>query len=206
MRLWTQKYALTALCFLATLFAGGIAQAEGEARVTKSQVPTARVDFLVTVPHFLDIRLSPSTGRFEETSALLEKVRNGGSRSRGSASTDATALRVDGVRIASNRGQVMVGMRSDEVVEAGLPLRGVSDEQQQRGPRSVLRAVAFVAEGRPGLRETGALAAPNRAGVTQVATAWLRAYSREPGLMPAVARAQPAHEIVPTATYIAVVP
>jgi hypothetical protein len=205
-RLWTQRYVLTALCSFATLFGGGLAQAEGDAKVTQSRVPTARVDFHVTVPHFLDIRLSPSTGGAERGSAVLEQVRIAGSPTLRSAVAEATALRVDGVRIASNRGQVMLSIRSDDYPEFDSQLRGVSSEESRLGPHNVLRAVAFVTDGRPGLRKAGVLPAPNRAGVTQAKTAWLRAYSREAGFVPAVARSQAGEAIVPTATYIAVVP
>lgn len=206
MRLRPKRYVLTALCSFATLFVGGIAQAEGDAKVTNGRIPTAHVDFRVTVPHFLDIRLSPSAGTAEGGSAVLEQVRNSGSATLRSAVAEATALRVDGVRIASNRGQVILSMRSDDFAEVASQQRGVSSEESRLGPRNVLRAVAFATEGRPGLRKAGVLPAPNRAGVTQAKTAWLRAYSREAGLVPAVARAQGGEVIVPAAIYIAVVP
>jgi hypothetical protein len=184
----------------------GIAQAEGDSKATNGRIPTAHVDFRVTVPHFLDVRLSPSIGTAERGSAVLEQVRNTGSATLRSAVAEATALRVDGVQIASNRGQVMLSMRSDDFADAASQLRGVSSEESRVGPHSVLRAVAFATEGRPGLRKAGVLPAPNRAGVTQARTAWLRAYSREAGLVPAVARDQGGEATVPAATYIAVVP
>lgn len=206
MRLWPQRYVLTALCTFATVLACGIARAEGDVKVANGRIPTAHVDFHVTVPHFLDIRLSPSAGTVEGGSAVLEQVRNAGSATLRSAIAEATALRVDGVRVTSNRGQVMLSMRSDDFAEVASQQRGVSSEESRLGPHSFLRAVAFATEGRPGLRKAGVLPAPNRAGITQAKTAWLRAYSREPGLVPAVARAQGGEATIPVATYIAVVP
>ncbi len=208
MQLWPQKYALAVVCVVAALLASPVTQAEGDAKAANGRIPIARVDFSVTVPHFLDVRVSPSTSATEAASAIFEKVRDEGSESVRGAIAAAATLRVDSVRIASNRGQVMAGLQSDEPGDAGARLRRVSLSSQDFQPRIALRAVAFAVEGSQRLRDTGFLPAPGRAGVTQLRTAWLRAYtaSGEAGLIHAIATARPAEASVPAATYTVVVP
>jgi len=188
------------------VFATGTARAERGGNGAGKGISTSRVDFLVTVPHFLDIRLSPSNGAPEEASALLEKVRNGGGQPLRDAVGEAGALRVDSVRVASNRGQVVLTMRSDFRRTDSPQLHDVSYQEPRLEPQYFLYAVASAAEGHPGVWRAGAVPAPDRAGVTQTKTAWLRAYSRNAGFVRAVARTQSADQTAPTAIYTVVVP
>jgi len=204
MRLWPQRFALIAFCSLASLCAAWTVRAEQGVKGAGTRASVARVDFRVTVPHFLDLRVRSSPNATEAASAVLQKVRYDGSGPLRVALADASVLRIDGVRIASNRGQVMISLRSDESGQSGAAMRDASDVQRF-GQRNLLRAVAFAAEGRP-LREVSVLPGPNRAGVTQLRTAWLRAYSHEPGLVHAVASLRPVEEVVPPATCVAAVP
>jgi hypothetical protein len=202
MRPWKMKCALIALYALPALTVGAVAHAEGDTKTVRSGHPTARVDFRVTVPHYLDIRVAPLAGATQAAATLLEKVRNSGLSLPG-AIGDAAALSVDTVSVASNRGQVIIAERRDRLQGPSLA-RGVADDRAT--PALRVMSVAFSAAHPFGAPGASAAPTPDRAGVTQHKAAWLHAYSREAGLVPATGRAGLPDAAIPTTFYIAVVP
>ncbi len=209
MRPWLQKCAPTALCVLAPFLGASSALAEGGGRVPGGATASvARIDFQVRVPHFLDVRVAASGGPAEEpASSLLAKVRDGARQPLGGLGAETAALRADNVRVASNRGQVMLAMSSDSRAAGAARMNDRSFPELRSGPQYFLRAVAFAVEGRPGIREVGgAMPVPDRAGVTQLKTAWLRAYSHAANFVRPVARSEFPGDSAPIATYIAAVP